>query len=208
MAGLFLCCVVLTGLILPGIIRVTVEKRLSKLLDRAVAIRKAHLNPFRSYGRFSLESLSLTNYAPLYQDFVRFEVKDGTTDLHATFRYEKSDAQYVITVTNTDLSLMSLNLADKETGQSVVAVAKTTITGASGDVLEHTAAAGSVNVTDGRFVLSRNRDASINAIELLDGIALGRYERPLFAGCDSGQREHSQTVRSQPGKRFGVRQSE
>jgi len=36
-----------------------------------------YLDPLRSQGELSLDKISLTKYAPLYQDLVRFEIRDG-----------------------------------------------------------------------------------------------------------------------------------
>ena len=53
------------------------------------------LDPLRSEGEFSLDGVSLTKYAPLYQDLVRFEIKDGVINLHSTYRYERSAATHL-----------------------------------------------------------------------------------------------------------------
>jgi hypothetical protein len=124
------------------------------------------LNPFRSEGEFSLNGVSLTNYAPLYQDLVRFEIKDGVINLHSTYRYERSAATHLLAVTKTTFALESLKVADKDTGQTVAEAANFVVTGASVDAMARQAEAGTVTVTDGRLLLRRNKDTSVNAIEL------------------------------------------
>ena len=125
-----------------------------------------YLEPLRSEGEFSLDGISLIKYAPLYQDWVRFEIKDGVLHLHSTYRYERSAATNLLMVTNTTFALESLKVVEKETGQTVVEAANFVVTGASVDALARQAEAESVTVTGGRFLLRRNQDTSLNAIEL------------------------------------------
>jgi outer membrane protein OmpA-like peptidoglycan-associated protein len=124
------------------------------------------LDPLRSEGEFSLDGVSLTKCAPLYQDLVRFEIKDGVINLHSTYRYERSPAAPLLAVTNTTFALKSLKVVEKDTGQTVAEAANFVVTGASVDGMARQAEAGTVTVTDGRFLLRRNKDTSVNAIEL------------------------------------------
>jgi uncharacterized protein involved in outer membrane biogenesis len=124
------------------------------------------LDPLRSEGEFALDGVSLTNYAPLYQDLVRFEIKDGVIDIHSTYRFERSAATHLLAVTNTTFALESLKVAEKDTGQTVAEAANFVVTGASVDAMARQAEADTLTVTDGRFLLRRNKDTSVNAIEL------------------------------------------
>ena len=124
------------------------------------------LDPLRSEGEFSLDGVSLTKYAPLYQDLVRFEIKDGVINLHSTYRYERSAATHLLAVTNTTFALESLKVVEKDTGQTVAEASNFVVTGASVDAMARQAEADTVTVTDGRFLLRRNKDTSVNAIEL------------------------------------------
>jgi len=126
-----------------------------------------YLAPLRSEGELSLAGLALTTYAPLYQDLFRFEIKDGVIDLHTTYRYEASAGTNFLAVTNTTFGLKSLQLVEKVTGEAVVGVSNLVVTGASADAMARQAEADTVTVTGGRFVLRRNKDTSVNAIELL-----------------------------------------
>jgi hypothetical protein len=125
------------------------------------------LAPFRSEGEFSLDGFALTTCAPLYQDLFRFEIKDGVLNLHSTYRYESSATTNFLAVTNTTFGLKSLRMVEKDTGQAVVEVSNFVVTGASVDAMGRQAEADTMTVTGGRFVLRRNKDTSVNAIELL-----------------------------------------
>ena len=126
-----------------------------------------YLAPLRSEGEFSLNGFALTTYTPLYQDLFRFEINDGVVSLHTTYRYERSAAANLLAVTNTILGLKSLEMVEKDTGQAAVKVSSILITGASVDAMGRQAEADTMTMTGGRFVLRRNKDTSVNAIELL-----------------------------------------
>ena len=125
------------------------------------------LAPLRSEGEFSLDGFALTTYAPLYQDLFRFEIKDGVIGLHSAYRYEGSAATNFLAVTNTTFGLKSLQLVEKDTGQAVVDISDFAVTGARVDAVARQAEADTMTVTGGRFILRRNKDTSVNAIELL-----------------------------------------
>ena len=124
------------------------------------------LDPFRSEGELSFNGICLTKYAPLYQDLVRFQIEDGVIDLRSTYQYERSAATNLLAVTNTTFALKSLKVVEKDTGQTVAEASNLVVTGASVDAMARQAEAGTVTVTDGRFLLRRNKDTSVNAIEL------------------------------------------
>ncbi len=125
-----------------------------------------YLNPIRSQGEFALDDISLNKYAPLYQDFARFDIKDGVINLRSTYRFEKSAVTNVFAVTNTTFGLKSLKIAEKGDEQSLVDLADFAVARASADANARTAEVGSIRVGDGRFVLRRNKDESVNVLEL------------------------------------------
>lgn len=125
------------------------------------------LAPLRSEGEFWLDGFALTTYAPLYQDLFRFEIKDGVIGLRSTYRYESSAATHLLAVTNATFELKSLQMVEKDTGQPAVQVASFAVSGASVDAMARQAEVDTMTVTGGRFVLRRNKDTSVNAIELL-----------------------------------------
>jgi len=125
------------------------------------------LEPLRSEGEMSIEGVALTTYAALYQDLFRFTIKDGVATLHSNYRYERSATAAVLAVTNTTFELKSLELVEKDTGRPVLQVSNFVVTGASVDAMARKAEADTVSMTGGRFALVRNKDTSVNAIELL-----------------------------------------
>ena len=46
------------------------------------------LDPLGSQGEIAIYKVALNKYAPLYQDFVKFEIRDGSIALHANYQLE------------------------------------------------------------------------------------------------------------------------
>jgi hypothetical protein len=126
-----------------------------------------YLDPLRSEGEVSIEGFALTTYAALYQDLFRFTIKDGVASLRSCYSYEGSATTNILAVTNTAFELKSLEMVEKDTGLPVLQVSNFIVTGASVDAMARHADADTVSLTGGRFALVRNKDTSVNAIELL-----------------------------------------
>lgn len=124
------------------------------------------LDPLRSEGDLSLENITLNKYAPLYEDFIRFVVKDGSVDLKSTYHFELGASNHVASVTNTSFALHSLKIAEPGNETNLVELSEFMVSGTSVDVIARRAEVGSVTGTGGHLRLSRNADAVINVVEL------------------------------------------
>lgn len=125
-----------------------------------------YLDPLRSQGDLWLANLSLNKYAPLYQDLVRFEIKDGRVDLRSTYRFEWSASNRVASVTNGSFSLHSFKLAAPGSNTDIVELPEFSVTGASLDVTARRAEIGLVSVTGAKLALQRDKSDAINVVEL------------------------------------------
>lgn len=124
------------------------------------------LDPVRSTGDFTLENLSLARYAPLYRDLVRFEVRDGTVDVRLSYHVEHNDHTNIARLTNTSVTVKSLQLAEAGASGNALEVPQFSLTGLSADAFGRIAEIGSISTRDGRLAVRRNPDASVNLIEL------------------------------------------
>jgi hypothetical protein len=123
------------------------------------------LDPIRSVGEFALDNVSLSRYAPLYQDLTQFEIRDGVLALRAAYLVEQGQTN-TARLTNVSVSVRSLKLA--ETGQTnhVLDVPEFNLSGMSADAFGHSAHIDSIQTRGGRLAVRRNADASINLIEI------------------------------------------
>lgn len=125
-----------------------------------------YLDPIRSEGEFALENLALARYAPLYQDLVRFEIRDGVIDARTRYRFEKSAATNVLLLTNSGFALRSLKVAEKGRSNDLAQLDSLTVREASLDVMPRRAEIASIALAGGRVAVSRDADAAINLIEV------------------------------------------
>jgi hypothetical protein len=125
-----------------------------------------YLDPLRSQGELSLDDITLNKYAPLYQDLVRFEIRDGIVGIHANYDFELSASNRVVAVTNTDFTLSNFKLAAPGDSNNIVGLSHFAVTGASVDVEARQAEVDSVSVSGAEFFLRRDKNASINVVEI------------------------------------------
>ena len=121
-----------------------------------------YLDPLRSWGALTLNNFTLNKYAPLYQDRVPFEIRDGTVGLHVNYHLELSATNRVITVTNTAFALRNFKLAEPGSDTNMVELANFAVTGVSADAVARQAEIGCVSADGGRFFLFRKRNDSTN----------------------------------------------
>ena len=64
-----------------------------------------YLDPLRSQGELKLFNFALNKYAPLYQDLVRFEIRDGSIALDAKYRFEMNATNLIAAVNDAAFAL-------------------------------------------------------------------------------------------------------
>ena len=124
------------------------------------------LDPLRSAGDLSLAGLSLPKYAPLYQDLVRFEIRDGVIRGRATYQFAMTESNYLASVTNASFLLRSFKLGAPDTTNNVVALDSLAVNGVAADAVARTLEAGDIVVKGGYLAVERERDESVNLINL------------------------------------------
>ncbi len=122
--------------------------------------------PLRSDGEIRISKVDLNKYAPLYQDLVRFDIRDGTVELHAHYRFEFSPTNLVAAVTNMSFGLRNFKLAEPGNSNDIVNVALFGTTGVSFDLKSRQVEIGSIFAKGGSLSLARNKDNTINVVEL------------------------------------------
>ncbi len=125
-----------------------------------------YLDPIRSSGEFSLQNLALNKYAPLYQDFVRFEIRNGVVDVGAAYQFELGATNIVAVVTNSSFRLYSFELAEPGSESNLAELPDFTVTGASLDAIGRRAEVKSIAGNGGKLAIRRDRENAINVVEL------------------------------------------
>jgi len=124
------------------------------------------LAPVRSSGEVTFSGFSIAKYAPLFEDLIRFEVKDGVIDGQSTYQFTMTPSNVVAAVTNTGFRLASLKLAEKGSADNLVELEEFSVHGVAADTASRRLEIGEVNVSGGRFEVKRARDETVNLVEL------------------------------------------
>ena len=79
-----------------------------------------YLDPLRSWGELTLENLPLNKYAPLYQDQLPFEIRDGFVGVDVNYELEIGATKRIMAVTNTSFTLRDFKLAEPGSATNMV----------------------------------------------------------------------------------------
>lgn len=124
------------------------------------------VNPLRSAGSLTVNDITLSNFAPIYQDIVQFEIRSGQIGAHAEYRFEWSATNKVAAVTNAAFALRKFRLAQTGGTNDLIDVFHLAVTGASLDLEGHEAAIGRIFVTGAQANVLRDKNKKINVVEI------------------------------------------
>ena len=125
-----------------------------------------YLNPLRSQGELKLFNFALTKYAPLYQDLVRFQIRDGAIALKANYRFALSATNRVAAVHDTAFALRDFKLGQPGDSNNIVELPLLDVTGVSADLDSRQATVNSVTAIGATLFLNRDTNDAINVVEL------------------------------------------
>jgi hypothetical protein len=124
------------------------------------------LAPLRSEGELKLFNFQLNKYAPLYQDLVRFEIRDGSIALATKYRLAFSATNRAAAVEDFACSLRDFKAATPGASNNVVEVPLFSLTGGNVDLQRHVATLDAVVMQGARANLNRDSNATVNVVEL------------------------------------------
>lgn len=124
------------------------------------------LAPFRSAGKLTLYNFAINKYAPLYQEFVRFDIPDGEVSLKLAYEVDMSATNPVCRITDSAIGLRSFKLAPEGGTNNIIELPALSIAGVSADLQKRQASIGAIIANGARFSVSRNHDAAINVVEV------------------------------------------
>jgi hypothetical protein len=121
------------------------------------------LDPLRSWGELTLDNLPLIKYAPLYEERLPFEIRDGVVGVHLEYHLVLDATNRIMAVTNTTFTLRDFKLAEPGADKNLVELASLAVTGVSADAVARQAEIGSVSADGGRLYLLRTTNNAANA---------------------------------------------
>jgi Domain of Unknown Function (DUF748) len=124
------------------------------------------LDPLSSQGEIAVYKVALNKYAPLYQDFMKFEIRDGSIALHANYQFELSATNRILAITNTAFALRNFKLGEPGSSNNIAELPLFGMTGVNFDLEAHQAEIGSVFAAGGNLFINRDKENNINVVEL------------------------------------------
>jgi uncharacterized protein involved in outer membrane biogenesis len=121
-------------------------------------------DPPGARGELGVDNLSLKNFAPLYEDLVNFEIRDGVVGFHVNYDFALGPASRRAALSNASFTLRSFKLAAPGAGENLLELPEVTVAGFSGDVLARRIDVDSVAVQGVEFNLTRESGAGFNVL--------------------------------------------
>lgn len=125
------------------------------------------IDPVRSAGEFSVGKIALKKYAPYYADLINADLLDGLLDVSARYSIDLAEGSRQLALTDAAITLSRLQVAARGTTAPLIDLPSFTIEGLSADGLKPSAAIRRIALDGGRLTVVREKDGSINLLNLL-----------------------------------------
>jgi len=125
-----------------------------------------YLSPLRSEGELKLFNFTLNKYAPLYQDFIKFEIRDGAIALDVNYKFKLDGTNLTASVNDTAFALRDFKLGAPGDSNNLAELPVFGVAGLSADLETRKATIDSVRAEGAKAFLSRDQNAAINVVEL------------------------------------------
>jgi hypothetical protein len=125
------------------------------------------IDPVRSVGEFSVGKVALKKYAPYYADRINADLLDGLLDVSARYSIDLAEGSRQLALTDAAIKLSRLQVAARGTTTPLIDLPSFTIEGLSADGLKPSATIRRIALDGGRLTVVREKDGSINLLNLL-----------------------------------------
>ncbi len=125
------------------------------------------VNPLRSAGEFSLDSLKLRKYGPFYERTVAFDVVRGVAGIKANYDIDLAPATRKMQLTGGELRVGDLAIVERGRTDTAIAVRDLLIARVSLDAVARRAYIGEITSRAGVLNALRNRDSTMNVFRLM-----------------------------------------
>lgn len=125
------------------------------------------LQPFGSRGTLLLENLLLPKYRPYEQEQVSSEIRSGTGTVRAQYRFEWSKGHHVAELSNLELAVRDLKVAERGVADPVIELPSLDIKDGKADLLVPSVELGSVAADQGILRVQAAKDGALNLVRLL-----------------------------------------
>jgi hypothetical protein len=138
-------------------------------------------NPVRSVGEFTIGKITLKKYAPYYAERINADLLDGLLDVTARYSVNFAEGARELNLINADIKLTRLQIAARGETTPLVDLPAIAVEGLHADGLALSATVRRVALEGGRLTVVREKDGSINLINLLQPAHLAGTATPSAA---------------------------
>ncbi|MDA8135648.1 MAG: DUF748 domain-containing protein [Desulfobacteraceae bacterium] len=143
--------------------------------------------PVKAKGSLSLGNLLINRYAPYYENFVNFDIRDGALNLALDFDMSKDENRMMIT--NREISIQSLSVMDRKAKEEMIHIPEFKITGSTLDLENRTLDTGTITAQKGKILIKRDKEGNFNLAEAFQPNQKARKTSPTPAGKTSNPSE-------------------
>lgn len=125
------------------------------------------LEPLKSVGEFTLTNLPLAKYAPYYQDYVGFALRNGLLGAKGRYEAELTEGAPQARLSDGSLTLQRLELTARDAQNPRVTLNEIAVTGIQADLGKREGTIERVLLTGGNVFADRTPDGTIDLVTLL-----------------------------------------
>ena len=124
-------------------------------------------DPLESHGKFSIENLILAKYTPYIEDQIDSDLADGKLSVSGQYEAAYDAKKITMKLMGGEVHLRDLKLNERSSGQASVDLPAIDVTGIDADAMALKATVASVTLTGGHLAVRREKDGSINLLNML-----------------------------------------
>ncbi len=123
------------------------------------------ISPLKIEGSVRLARASLPKYAPYYGDQIHFDLQEGQLQLEGEFSLAEQENEIGMVVRTQEIGLSQIALWDRVNQETPVKIPELKIQGALLDTRKKRLDLGQVTASQGRILLKRQADGSLNLVK-------------------------------------------
>ena len=125
------------------------------------------IDPVRSTGTISVDSLRLSKYGPFYERTVGFDVPRGFMGVNAAYQLDLGPGNRTMRITGGEFSISALTLVERARGDTALVLPALRVSGVNVDAVGRRATVGAITLQGGTVNVVRARDGTLNLIRIM-----------------------------------------
>jgi hypothetical protein len=124
-------------------------------------------DPLESRGEFELANVVLKKYTPYFQGMTHADVADGILTVRGRYVADFDPSKRTLTLNDSEVHLRALKVVERSSGTLAAGLDYLDVTGLQADAVAMKVAIERIGITDGHISVRREKDGSINLLELV-----------------------------------------